>query len=124
MSTSQIFQQISMPTGQSFATAQYTAVSMNTSGDAVSATSAENMIGIIQNTPDNSTDTAATIAISGKTRALLGGTVTVGEQLQVGSSGALVAFSSGVAVALAMEAGASGDTVEVLLTIGNGAYTS
>jgi hypothetical protein len=126
MSTSQIFQTISVPTGQSFATAQYTAVVINTSGLAVSATSAYNCVGIIQNTPDNSTDTAATVAIAGKTRALIGtGGVTVGEQVQVGTSGVLVAQSGeGIAVGVALEAGASGDTVEILLTISNGAYAA
>jgi hypothetical protein len=124
MSTAQVGFCISVPTGQSFTSLQYTPVVINTSADAVQATAAKNIVGIIQNTPDNSTDSVANVAIIGKTRAVLGGTVTVGEQLQVGSGGTgLVAFSSGVAVALALEAGASGDTVTVLLLPNNGLYS-
>lgn len=124
MSTSQANFNISQPTGQSFASLQYTPVKINSSGQVVSAsTSAANIVGIIQNTPDNSTDTVANVMVTGKSRALLGGTVTVGEQLQVASSGqSLIAIASGTAVAIALEAGGSGDTVEVLLTLGNGSY--
>jgi hypothetical protein len=124
MSVSLIFNSISLPTTTDFSELQYTAVSINSSGDAIGATSAVNCLGIIQNTPDGSTDTAASIAVSGISRAVLGGTVTVGEQLQVGSNGALVVLDGGTAVALALQAGASGDTVSVYLTIANGAYTS
>jgi hypothetical protein len=125
MSTSQIGFTMSFPTGQSFASLQYTPVAINSSGQIVSATAAYNIIGIIQDTPDNSTDTVGGVTIFGKTRAVLSGTVTVGEQLQVGTSGtSLVALSSGIAVATALEAGASGDTVAVLLTPNNGAYAA
>lgn len=123
MSLSQAGFSISVPTGQSFASLQYTPVQINSSGVLVSADSAANIHGIIQDNPDNSTTTVGNVMIVGLSRAVLKGSVSVGQQLQVHSSGqGLVTLDGGTAVAFAMEAGASGDTVQVLLTIANGSY--
>lgn len=114
---------VSFPTGASFASKQYCAASVNSSGQAIVATSGKNMVGVVQNTPDNSTDLTAAVGLFGKTKVTLGGTVTVGEQLQIGSNGTFVVLSSGTAVAIALEAGGSGDIVTALIQPNNGALS-
>ena len=77
-------------------------------------------MGILQNCPDDGE--AAEVAEAGVTKALLGlGGCSVGSKLGVynGTSGALIVATSGhYMVAVALEAGAAGDPVSVLLKFG------
>lgn len=114
---------ISLPTGASFASKQYYAASVNSSGQAILATAAKNMIGVIQNTPDNSSDLTATLAVSGITKMAISGSITCGAQVQIASGGTGVVLSSGTAIGVALETGASGDIISVLIQPNNGALS-
>lgn len=120
MSTSLIFNTISLPTTTNLSAKQYYCVSMDTNGNAVLATAAKNIWGILQNTPDGSTDTSATIAVAGLSRAAITDTIAVGAPLEVTSGGTLVNHASGTVVAIAMQAGATGQVIEVRLLPNNG----
>lgn len=115
MSVSKLFETISLPTVTDLHAKQYYAVAMDTSGNAVLATAAKNIAGILQNTPDGSTDTCATVGVRGKTRAAITDTIAIGAPLEVASGGTLVNHASGTIVAIANEAGATGNVIAVTL---------
>lgn len=115
MSTSQLFEVITLPTVTDLHAKQYYAVSMDTNGNAVLATATKNCYGFLQNTPDGSTDTAATVGVRGKTRAAITDTIAIGAPLEIASGGTLVNHSSGTVVAIANEAGATGQVITVTI---------
>jgi hypothetical protein len=119
MSTSQLFESITLPTVTNLSAKQYYAVSMDNTGNAVLATATKNCAGFLQNTPDGTTDTAATIGVRGKTRAAITDTIAIAAPLEIASGGTLVNHASGTIVAIANEAGATGDVISVtILTSG------
>jgi hypothetical protein len=74
----------------------------------------------LQNTPDGSTDTAATVAVRGKTRAAITDTISaIGAPLEIGTNGTLVNHASGTVVAIADETGVSGDVISVSILTSN-----
>lgn len=76
------------------------------------------IVGILQNNPMLAE--AANIMVDGISKALLGGTVTVGAQLMATPSGGLqVATSGNNSVAIALDSGVAGQIIAVLLK-GNG----
>ena len=115
MATNAVQILLSFPTAAAtnLGTSQYTAVSIDNTGNIVLATAAAGADGILQNNPTGG-DTAA-ISIFGVSQALLGGTVTnIGDLLEVGTAGALVEHATGVVVAKALQTGASGNVISVL----------
>jgi hypothetical protein len=115
MSTYLIFETLSLPTVTNLSAKQYFAVSMDTTGNAVLATATKNCYGFLQNSPDGSTDTCASIAVRGKTRAAITDTIAIGAALEIVSGGSLVNHASGTVVAIANEAGATGDVISVTI---------
>jgi hypothetical protein len=115
MSTSQIFESITLPTVTNLSAKQYFAVSMDNTGNAVLATAAKNCAGFLQNTPDGSADTAATVAVRGKTRAAITDTIAIAAPLEIASGGTLVNHGSGTVVAIANEAGTTGQVISVTI---------
>lgn len=120
--TEAILQTITVPSGSDFtaAASQFIAVKIDTSGNAVVATAAKACDGILQNKP-NSTQ-AASVAISGVSKAVAGGDITVGQNLELASGGKMVPVASGIIVAKALTAAADGNIVTVLLRPSNGLY--
>lgn len=118
--TSQNLVTITLPTATNLSAKQYYAASVDSSGNAILATAAKNCIGILQNTPDGSTDTSAAIAVAGKMKAAITDTIAIGAPLEIASGGTLVNHASGVVVAFALEAGATGNVISVLFTPNNG----
>jgi hypothetical protein len=119
MSTTQLFETRTLPTVTNLSAKQYFAVSMDSNGNAVLATAAKNCAGFLQNTPDGSTDTAATVGIRGKTRAAITDTIAIGAPLEIASGGTLVNHASGTVVAIAEEAGATGEVISVTILTSN-----
>jgi hypothetical protein len=79
----------------------------------------EKAIGILQNDPALVGE-AASVAHAGVSKAVLGGVVAAGNKLASTAAGALVvADTDDYVVAIALEAGASGDVSNVLLEIGD-----
>lgn len=73
----------------------------------------------MQNTPDGSTDTAATVGVRGKTRAAITDTIAIAAPLEIASGGTLVNHSSGTVVAIANEAGVTGNVISVTILTSN-----
>jgi hypothetical protein len=76
------------------------------------AASGDPMVGILQNNPQLAE--AATIMMDGVSKALLGGTVTIGQQLMATPLGGLQVATSGKnVVAVALDSGSAGDIIAV-----------
>jgi hypothetical protein len=119
MSTSLIFEQVTLPTVTNLSACQYFAVSMDSNGNAVLATAAKNCAGFLQNTPDGSTDTSASVAVRGKTRAAITDTIAVAAPLEITTGGTLINHASGTVVAIADEAGSTGQVISVSILSSN-----
>lgn len=91
------------------------AVKLNSSGNvAIADTAGEKVLGILQNKPDSGR--VADVAIAGVVKAILGGTVDEGDSLTVDANGKLVVgYGADRKVAISIDAGVSGDVVQVLL---------
>ena len=111
---------LSLPTVTDFSQLQYTAVSVDTNGNAVPAVAAKNCIGFLQNAPNGSTDVNAAVAISGKTKAAITDTILIGAPLEIASGGTLVNHDTGTVVAFALDAGVTGNVIGVLFAANNG----
>jgi hypothetical protein len=120
MATEQNLTNISLTTNSDLSAKQYFAVSVTNAGNATLATAAKNCIGFLQNAPTSGQ--TATVAVSGKTKAAITDTISIGAQLEIASGGTLVNLASGVAVATALEAGATGNIISVLMLPNNGLY--
>jgi hypothetical protein len=119
MSTHQLFETISLPTVTNLSAKQYFAVSMDTNGNAVLATAGKNCAGFLQNTPDGSTETAATVGVRGETRAAITDTIAIAAPLEITTGGTLINHASGTVVAIADEAGVTGDVISVTILTSN-----
>jgi hypothetical protein len=119
MATEAILQNLSFPTAVNLSANQYCAVSVDNTGHIVLATTGKNMDGILQNNPNNDT---ATVGIAGRSKAVLGSTVAIADLLEVGANGVLIEHASGTPVAKALDAGASGNIISVLILKSNALY--
>lgn len=113
---------ITVPAGSGgLATSQFCAVQIDTNGTAVLAADDKNCDGILQNKPAEGQ--AAEVAIFGVSKAKITDTVTVGELLEVAETGGtLVPVDGGTVVAKALEGGATGNIITVLMLKSNAVY--
>jgi hypothetical protein len=118
MATEALLQSLSFTTGSDLSAKQYFAVSVDSSGNAILATAAKACIGFLQNAPTSGQ--TASVAVSGKTKAAITDTIAIGAQLEIASGGTLVNHASGVIVGVALEAGATGNVITVLMTPNGG----
>jgi hypothetical protein len=92
---------------------QYYAVYILANGNVDIATVGGNAIGIMQDTP--ALGYAGNVAILGESKAVYGGNVTAGQNLQVDATGRLITAGSGAVVAIAEDSGAVGEIHSVFL---------
>lgn len=87
---------ITREAGADLSASQYCGVKQNSSQQVVlpSAQVGEPMLGVLQNKPD-AAGRAATVAIGGVTKLLLGGTVAAGERFTFDTDGKAIAVGSG-----------------------------
>lgn len=96
-------------------TNQYCAISVDANGRAVIATTALNIDGVLQDKPE-ALGIVGTIMQKGITKGKVGaGGVTAGDLLQVGVGGAFILRAAGITVGRALESGAAGTIIPVLL---------
>lgn len=88
MSTSEALVTVTLEAGADLSAKQFYAVKINTSSKAVLAAAGEVAIGILQNKPTSGQ--SASIAISGKSKAVFGASATVGGPVASDASGKLV----------------------------------
>jgi hypothetical protein len=108
----------------SMLTKQYYCVAILSTGLMDIATLGGNAIGILQDNPD--INMAGNVMLTGTSKAVYGGNVTAGQNLQVDATGRLVTFSSGAVIALALQSGVLGEVHAVALLnkgIGGGVNT-
>lgn len=97
----------------------YTAVSVTGTGVGGAAlinpgTFSSPILGVLQNNPQQGE--AGTVMVQGVTKALIGGTVQIGDLLKVQADGTFIKATSGTyAVAMALEQSAIGDIAAILL---------
>jgi hypothetical protein len=97
----------------SLLTKQYYCVKILSTGLMDLSGAAENAIGILQDNPD--INMAGNVMLTGTSKAVYGGNVTAGQNLQVDATGRLVTYSSGAVIALALQSGAIGEIHAVAL---------
>lgn len=116
MATEQIVQSITLPVAGDLSASQYLGVSENSSGQAIVATTlGQAGVGILQNDPA-SAGRAATIAVQGVVKGMLGASVTTGVKVTVMANGRFQTAGSGHHVwGSAHKGGANGDIGEILL---------
>ena len=112
--SSSAFNDSTAPAGM---TSYYRVTAVDSSGNAILATAAKNCIGFLQNDPTSGQ--TATVAVAGKTKAAITDTIVIGAPLEVATGGTLVNHASGTIVGFALEAGATGNTISVLMTPNN-----
>lgn len=114
MSWEKPLEQISLIAGEDLSAAQYYAVKLNSSGQAVKAGAGENAIGVVQNAPK--LGQAATVMTLGVSFVVYGATVTAGQNLAADASGKLVpASGDAAAIAVALESGNANEIHSALL---------
>jgi len=113
MAVEAILQLITIPAGADLSSNQFCTVFIDTDGTAKLAADGKNADGILQNNPKQ--DQAAAVAVFGISKAKIGDTVTVGEMLEMGTSGTLVPYNDAVVIGKALEAGAVNNIISVLL---------
>jgi len=108
---------ISRTASGDLSSSQYHAMVVNASGQLAAASATGAMDGLLQNKPDAAGD-AATLGIDGVSKAVVGASVTAGDDLAVGSGGKLITATTGdVVVARALADGSGdGSVVAVLIT--------
>lgn len=109
----------SLPAGADLSSNQYYPVEADSASDGqgqaeLVAASGDDFIGILQNAPESGE--AASIMGSGISKALVNEAVLVGQRLMATPSGLGVATSGNFAGAIALEDGAAGDVISVLVT--------
>jgi len=108
MATEAILQDISVQVGADLSTKQFFGVKINSSGVLVLAGAGEQAY-VLQNKPDNVRQTTGNIAIGGKSKVVLGGTVAAGDFAAVDAAGK---FIKAVAANLANVDAAGGSGTE------------
>lgn len=89
MATEAILQDISVQVGADLSTKQFFGVKINSSGVLVLAGAGEQAY-VLQNKPDNVRQTTGNIAIGGKSKVVLGGTVAAGDFAAVDAAGKFI----------------------------------
>lgn len=119
MATEQNISCVSIPSSGDLSTKQYLGVNINTSGlAAVVASAGGDCVGILQNKPA-STSEAATVAISGVSKAVAGGAITAGDKVQVDNGGKFLLAASADHVVGRALTGASGDNIVFNVLLGS-----
>ena len=94
---------------------QYYGVIMNTSEKIALASGAEKILGVLQDTPDD-TDRPCIVAFGGITKAIGAAAISAGHEVEVDSAGKFVPQTSGVSVGFAVVAcGGNGQHFSLLL---------
>ena len=95
--------------------AQYKCVSLDSSGRIIQSTATSLTIGVLQTKPTNGQ--FGSVAFMGVSKMALGGTVTAGARMHSNASGLGVAATTAgnAVIGIALEGGASGDVIPVLL---------
>lgn len=110
----------SAPAGADLRTFQYKAVKLNSSGQVVAATAATDVIiGVLDNTPNTGELASVWVRSShGTFKIVLGGTVAVGDAVTANASslGITTTTAGNQIIGYAVQAGVSGDIIEVMPT--------
>lgn len=95
---------------------QYKAVKLNTSNRLALAGEGDKAIGILQDKPA-AAGRAGCVAVLGRTKALAGGNITIGDRVAPNASGLLVSVGSGDdwSMGVAEETGVNGSIITILL---------
>ena len=106
---------ISRVAGADLSSAQFKFVESNSSGTVtVTNAAGEYVLGVLQNNPTSGN--AATVAVGGISKVVLGGNVTINDSIATDNAGKAVAASTGnKIVGIAIKGGASGEIGSVLL---------
>ena len=116
MATQEVLTTITLIAAADLSAKQFFGVILDSAGKAALAGTAGQVIGILQNKPTSGQ--AAIVAISGVSKAAAGGTCTMGKPISADSAGKFVDSSTGQrAIGRAMETGAAGRTIRVLVDI-------
>lgn len=100
--------------GEDLTACIFHAVKFDSNGDIIKGSAGGVCAGILQNNPNE--DEAGSVMYSGLSPAMLGGTVTPGQELASDASGHLVvAGSEAHVVAIATEGGSSGEEITVIV---------
>lgn len=116
MATQESLTTVTLIAGADLSAKQYLFVELANDGqiDPVGSAGGD-AVGVLQNDPD-AAGKAATVAISGISKVVCGGTVTVGDKVQSDNAGkALTAASGDHVLGRALATGASGEIIPVLL---------
>lgn len=128
MATSDLGKIITLNAGQDLSSSQYCFVDIEaTSGDAVLPSAGGRAIGVVQNDPEDGD--AASVAISGISKVILGGTVAAGDNVKVAATGKVVTASdadvlAGACVGVCLVGGALNVQGEILILPNNQAIGS
>lgn len=115
MSQQNVNQKITMIAGADLSNNIYNLVKLGTTEDTiVLAGSDDRVIGVLDNKPKS--DEQASVIISGTAKVKAGGTIAYGDYVVSNASGqAIKRTTESNVVGIALEAGASGDIIEILL---------
>ena len=115
MATEYDIENITRIAGADLSAAQYKFLESNSSGTVTVTNSAgEYVLGVLQNNP--ASGNAATVAIFGISKVVLGGTVAINDQISTDASGRAIAATTGhKIVGIAIKGGAVGEIGSVLL---------
>lgn len=112
MAATQISDLEAFPAGADLSAKQFHAVKFNGSAALVLAGDGDDIVGILEDKPKQGEQ--GTVALAGRPKAKLGGTVAAGDRLAVNANGQLIVATTGKRiVAKAMEAGANGEIIQV-----------
>lgn len=112
MAATQISDLESFPAGADLSGKQFHAVKFNGSAALVAAGDGDDILGILEDKPKQGEP--GTVALAGRPKAKLGGTVAAGDRLAVNANAQFIVATAGKRiVAKAMEAGASGEIIQV-----------
>ena len=131
MATEQVLTTITLPAGADLSTHQYKVVKLNSSGQVILMAAASDFpLGILQNKPTSGQ--AATVVVSGVSKAVAGGSITMG-----GATGRVVSADGTVTAAsalgtnptfqtvgMALKGASSGDIIPVLVGMNSGGNAS
>ena len=115
MATEYDLENISAVAGADLSSSQFKFVESNSSGTVtVTNAAGEYALGVLQNNP--ASGQAATVAIGGISKVVLGGTVAINDQISTDASGRAIAATTGhKIVGIARKGGAVGEIGSVLL---------
>jgi len=120
MATEAILQTLSGTAAADYRTKQFYAVTFTSDGNITLAATGKECDGFLQDKPN--INQAGSVAIFGVTKAAISDTISIGQLLEVDSGGTLKGSSAGTVVAKALEAGATGNIISVLIQKSNAVY--